>query len=258
MISWRASRLGEPEVDRAVEAAGSHEGRVEVGGPVGGGDHQDVGAFGPGLVQRGGPRPEAFTSSISAPRSRWPGVGSSKDWSWTSSSLTTPATPSELARPPTPWRAAPMASNSSMKPMAPPSAGGRAGAAPGSRRGSCGPSGRSTSTGRPRPTRTGTGRRPLWPWPWPRRSSPCPAAPRRAPRGGGAPHTFGEGLVAEEQVDGPHHLAPDGIDPHHVIQPDADLARSVQHVGRSPRPEQRPGHHDGHHHHEAQGREVGH
>src|SRR5580692_8624950 len=58
--------------------------------------------------------------SIHALRMRWPRDGVSNDWSWTSSSLTTPVMPSLL---PFPWprRAPPMASISSMNPMAPPS-----------------------------------------------------------------------------------------------------------------------------------------
>ncbi len=47
--------------------------------------------------------------------------GASNDWSWISSSLTTPAMPSRPL-PPIPDREAPMASISSMNPMAPPSA----------------------------------------------------------------------------------------------------------------------------------------
>ncbi len=48
-------------------------------------------------------------------------VGSSKLCICTSSSLTMPAPPSRLPFTPMPLRAAPMASNSSMNPMAPPS-----------------------------------------------------------------------------------------------------------------------------------------
>ena len=43
MISRRPLRLGQVEVDRAVEAARAQQSGVEVGGPVGGADHEDVG-----------------------------------------------------------------------------------------------------------------------------------------------------------------------------------------------------------------------
>ncbi len=75
-----------------------------------------------------------LTRSIPQPRMRPPIVGSSNDCIWTSSSLTTPATPSRMSerampRPPsvsplmrlTPPREPAIASNSSMKPIAPPS-----------------------------------------------------------------------------------------------------------------------------------------
>jgi len=53
---------------------------------------------------------------------RAPTGGSSKDWSWINSSLTTPETPSRPPPEPIPLRAAPIASISSMNPIAPPSA----------------------------------------------------------------------------------------------------------------------------------------
>ena len=43
MISRRPLRLGQVEVDRAVEAARAQQRGVEIVGPVGGPDHQDVG-----------------------------------------------------------------------------------------------------------------------------------------------------------------------------------------------------------------------
>ena len=63
----------------------------------------------------------ALTFSTNQWRIRIPPVGASNDWSWMSSSLTTPAMPSRPV-PPIPAREAPMASISSMNPMAPPSA----------------------------------------------------------------------------------------------------------------------------------------
>jgi hypothetical protein len=62
-----------------------------------------------------------LTTSTTAPRSRIARGGSSKLWSWTSSSLTTPEIPSREVELPIPEREAPMASISSMKPIAPPS-----------------------------------------------------------------------------------------------------------------------------------------
>ena len=62
-----------------------------------------------------------LTISIPQFRRRTPAGGVSKDWSWMRSSLTTPEIPSRAVELPLPLRAAPMASISSMKPMAPPS-----------------------------------------------------------------------------------------------------------------------------------------
>ena len=58
---------------------------------------------------------------MNQPLKRTDVVGSSNDCSWISSSLTTPEMPSRPVEAPMPVRAAPMASISSMKPMAPPS-----------------------------------------------------------------------------------------------------------------------------------------
>ena len=62
-----------------------------------------------------------LTRSMAQLRSRCPAVGVSNDWSWMRSSFTTPEMPSRPVDDPMPERAAPMASISSMKPMAPPS-----------------------------------------------------------------------------------------------------------------------------------------
>ena len=56
-----------------------------------------------------------------APCARERAGGWSKDCNWMRSSFTTPEMPSRWVEDPIPCRAAPMASISSMKPMAPPS-----------------------------------------------------------------------------------------------------------------------------------------
>ena len=62
-----------------------------------------------------------LTSSMNELSSRVRNGGWSNDWSWMSSSFTTPEMPSRPVDAPMPERAAPMASISSMNPMAPPS-----------------------------------------------------------------------------------------------------------------------------------------
>ncbi len=57
--------------------------------------------------------------STSEPENRSQPIGMSKLCIWTSNSFTTPEMPSRLPLPPMPLRAPPMASNSSMNPMAP-------------------------------------------------------------------------------------------------------------------------------------------
>ena len=94
MISRRPDFDGQVEVDRAVEAARAHQGRVEVGGPVGGADDEDVGRRVGGLVEVApGGKPVVHEVDQRAAK-RIAAGGWSKDWSWISSSLTTPATPS--------------------------------------------------------------------------------------------------------------------------------------------------------------------
>jgi len=46
--------------------------------------------------------------------------------------------------------------------------------------------------------------------------------------------------VAEEEVDGADDLSLVGVDAHHVVEADLELARAVQDVRRAARPEEGP------------------
>jgi hypothetical protein len=130
-----------------------------------------------------------------------------------------------------------------MKPMAHRPPGGRPCAGRGSRRGSCGPWRRTTSTGSSSRTRTGTARRPPGPAPWRGGSCPSRVALRRATRARCPAELVTEAGVAEEGVEGAHDLLDDPVDALDVVEGDVDLLGSVHQVWR-PAAHQRHGDED--------------
>ena len=71
MISRRPDRVGQVEVDRAVEATRAAAARVEVGGAVGRADHEDVRRHAAALVDRAGaPAASRLAKSMNQPRIR--------------------------------------------------------------------------------------------------------------------------------------------------------------------------------------------
>jgi len=64
--------------------------------------------------------------------------------------------------------------------------------------------------------------------------------------------------VAEEEVDGADDLSLVGVDAHHVVEADLELARAVQDVRRAARPEEGADDDDAHHEQQQDGRQQGH
>ena len=165
---------------------------------------------------------------------REPVVGSSKDCSWMSNSLTTPEMPSRAVDAPMPLRAPPMASISSMKPMAPPS---RRAAARSARKYADLAVGlavvhrlegrrRDEQEGHARLARHGLGHVGL-------AGARRPLEQHTAARGGA--QLLANGVVREEQVQRADDLFAHDIATDDVVQPGLDVVGAVEHVRRTAR-----------------------